>query len=82
VRTILGLAFSCAIVGPTVALESDQKATIGDQPARMCLLAGEQVLGPARRCFYANCVLGITVKSEESCPLNPNPSTVRSKTGH
>jgi hypothetical protein len=82
VRTILGLALSCAIVGPTAAAESDQKATIVGPPARVCSLTGELVLGMTRRCFYADCILGIDVKSDEACPLNLNPATFRSKTGH
>jgi hypothetical protein len=82
VRTILGLALSCAVICPTAAVESDQKATIVDQPARVCSLMSEQVFGLIRRCFYADCGLGIAVKSDESCPLNPNPATLRSKTSH
>jgi hypothetical protein len=82
VRTILGLALSCVTLGQTAALESNQKAAIVDQPALVCLLTGEQVLGPIRRCFYPNCFLGITVKSDESCPLNSNLATLRSKTSH
>ena len=81
-RTILRLALSCAIVGPTAAAESDQKATIVGPPARVCSLTGELVLGSARRCFYADCFLGIDVKSDEACPLDPNPAPFRSKTSH
>jgi hypothetical protein len=76
----LGLALSGAIVTPAAALESDQKETIVYQPAQVCLLTGEYIVGTKRRCFYAGCALGIDVTSDESCPSNP--TALRPKTGH
>jgi hypothetical protein len=81
-KAMLGFAFSCAMAVSTAAAESNPKAKTADQTVRVCLLGGEQVSGPNKLCFYGDCLLGITVKSDESCPLYLNPPAPRSKTDH
>jgi hypothetical protein len=73
------LAFACAIAVPVAAVEPGEKAMVENATAvdqALWVHPIKQISGSVKRCYYANCVVGIAVKSDEACP-DPVPSTGR-----